>query len=211
MARICFFTLAGCRVAEPCPPLESWMTEREEEIRNRWGGLTPGSIPGMKAARDLYRATGIEPTRTRPSSEALVRRILKGGGLPRINPAVDLCNLSAVTYFLSIGLYDLGKIHPPIELGLGREGEHYQGLGKPRVNLESRLCSRDREGPFGNPTSDSLRTSVDEGSDSLLWLIYAPAYFDEETLAAHARWSADRALAAGICRETSAPEIRPAS
>ena len=155
-------------------------------------GRAPGAIPGTQPARDLYRVFGIDPTRTRPSSEALLRRVLKGQGLPRILNAVDVCNLCAILFLLPIGLYDAARIAGPVTLRRGRPGESYPGIRKDDVHLEGRPVLADEEGPFGNPSSDSLRTSVTPATSSLWMVIFAPAGEPlPATLAAHVRTAGD--------------------
>jgi len=131
-----------------------------EELRGRWSGTTIGEVEGIGSVRASYRAMGIDPTKTRPSSEALLRRVLKGQGLYRINTLVDALNLISLKYLVPFGLYDLDRIVPPVRLRRGEEGEGYPGIGKARVNVAGRPCMADAEGPFGNPTSDSDRTKI---------------------------------------------------
>ena len=116
-----------------------------------------------QAVRAMYRRIGIDPTRTRPSSEALLRRVRKGDHLPRINTLVDLCNWCSFEFQLPYGLYDRASIEPPIELRLGRDGEEYQGIRKDVVHVAGRMTLADERGPFGNPTSDSARTRYGGG------------------------------------------------
>jgi DNA/RNA-binding domain of Phe-tRNA-synthetase-like protein len=150
-------------------------------------GRAPSEIEGLTPARDLYRLFGIDPTRTRPSSEALLRRVIQGKGLPRILNAVDVCNLCAVRFLLSIGLYDAGRIRGPVTLRPGLPGESFPGIRKEEVHLQGRPVLADDEGAFGNPTSDSLRTSVTEATRSLLMAIFAPASFPRPWLEEHVR------------------------
>ena len=103
---------------------------------------------------------GIDPTKTRPSSEALLRRVLKGQGLYTVNTLVDALNLCSLRFLVPFGLYDLTQINPPVTLRLGREGESYAGIRKDRVNVSGRACLVDATEPFGNPTSDSERTKI---------------------------------------------------
>lgn len=179
------------RVAPSGPPLLSAIAETAAEIARRWAGLAPGEIPGLGPARDLYRAFGIDPTKTRPSSEALVRRILQGKPFPAVSNAVDLCNWCSVRFMLSLGLYDTDAIRGPVVLRAGAPGDSYPGIRKDEVHLGGRPALYDDEGPFGNPTSDSRRTSVGEGTRSLLLVIFAPAGFPRETMERHASWAAD--------------------
>jgi DNA/RNA-binding domain of Phe-tRNA-synthetase-like protein len=166
------------------------------ELRGRWAETPPASIPLLGPARELYRSIGIDPTRRRPSSEALLRRILRGDPLPRINPAVDLANLWAVASGLSVGLYDVGKLRGErVEARLGLPGESYAGIRKGEINCENRLVLADDEGAFGNPTSDSLRTSVTGATSHCLFVMFAPSSYDVGMLDRWAAWLRERALA----------------
>jgi len=146
-------------------------------LRAAHAGAAPASIEGLRPARDLYRAFRIDPTRTRPSSEALLRRVLQDKPLPRILNAVDLCNLCALRFLLSIGLYDAGRIRGGVVARRGRPGEAFEGIRKDEVHLDGRPVLADEVGPFGNPTSDSLRTSVTASTRSLWMVIFAPAAY----------------------------------
>jgi DNA/RNA-binding domain of Phe-tRNA-synthetase-like protein len=181
-------------------PLVVEMETAAAGLLSAHAGQSPGSIPGLAPARDLYRAFGIDPTHTRPSSEALLRRVLQGKGLPRILNAVDLCNLCALRFLLPIGLYDAASVTPPVTLRRGGPGESYPGIRKDEVNLEGRPVLADAQGPFGNPTSDSLRTSVGSSTGALVMVIFAPASYARDRLKAHvaeAGAGAARHLAAG--------------
>ena len=148
-------------------------------------GRQPSAIEGLAPARDFYRLFGIDPTRTRPSSEALLRRVLQGKGVPRILNAVDVCNLCALKFLLSIGLYDAGRIRGEVTFRPGAAGESYAGIRKDEVHLEGRPVLADAEGPFGNPTSDSRRTSITEETRSIWMVIFMPTSVSASTLEAH--------------------------
>jgi DNA/RNA-binding domain of Phe-tRNA-synthetase-like protein len=158
------------RVLEQDAALDAPFAGAEAAIRVR------GDVD-VSAARALYRALGLDPTKTRPSSEALLRRIRRGEPLPRINTVVDLGNWCSVEVQLPYGLYDLEKVDGPVELRRGREDESYAGIRKDVVHLAGRLVLADRSGPFGNPSSDSARTMVGPGARRVLVVVYAPASF----------------------------------
>lgn len=131
------------------------------------------------AVRQMYKQVGIDPTKTRPSSEALLRRLRKGDELPRINSLVDIINWCSVESQLPFGLYDLDQIKlesdtAGVTLRLGRPGEEYAGIRKDVVHLGGRLVLADANGPFGNPTSDSARTMVTVRTTRALVVIFAP-------------------------------------
>src|SRR5439155_2408926 len=101
-------------------------------------------------ARALYRKFGTDPTRMRPSSEALLRRLKKGEPLPRVNSLVDVANALSVQLQVPVGLYDLDRLSgDELVIRLGAKGEGYEGIGKERVNVEGRICVADAEGPCG--------------------------------------------------------------
>jgi DNA/RNA-binding domain of Phe-tRNA-synthetase-like protein len=173
------------KVEQRSPALAAEMDELASSLAERYAGLAPAEIDALAPARELYKSFGMDPTKTRPSSEALLRRVLKGKPLPVILNAVDLCNYLSLSFMLPLGLYDSGKIEGPVLLRRGRPGETFAGIRKGDVHLEGRPVLADRQGPFGNPTSDSLRTSVD-GSTSELWLvIFAPASLAREVMERH--------------------------
>ena len=136
----------------------------------------------LHPARKLYHALGIDPSKTRPSSEALLRRILQKKPLYRVNAVVDAANFASLTLLLPIGLYDAAKIEPPVILRAGLEGERYEGIRKDAVHLTDRPVLVDQRGPFGNPTSDSLRTCVTETTRSVWFVLFAPADYPAATM-----------------------------
>jgi len=126
------------------------------------------------AVRTMYKKVGIDPTKTRPSNEALLRRVRKGDTVPRINSAVDIVNWCSLEFQLPYGLYDASKISGDVTMRIGAEGEKYAGIRKDEVNVGGRITVADSQGPFGNPTSDSSRTMVTPATTELLVVIYAP-------------------------------------
>jgi DNA/RNA-binding domain of Phe-tRNA-synthetase-like protein len=133
----------------------------------------------VAAVRTMYKRVGLDPTKTRPSSEALLRRVNKGDSLPRINSMVDVCNWCSLEFQLPYGLYDLARVEgDSIDLRLGREGESYPGIRKDDVHVGGRICLVDARGPFGNPTSDSARTMVTTATTRALVIVFAPHSVD---------------------------------
>ena len=124
--------------------------------------------------RSLYRRFGIDPTKTRPSSEALLRRVQRGQPWPAINSLVDVCNECSLAAQLPFGLYDMERIVGDVILRMGRPGEEYEGIRKAMVHLAGRPALFDDLGPFGNPTSDSARTMVTTETTRALVVVFAP-------------------------------------
>ena len=164
---------------------EAFDAERDESIRTlmrRYAGRQAADIPGVAETRGMFHRLGVDPTKTRPASEALLRRVLQGKGLPRIHPAVDVCNLASLEHQLPIGLYDRAHVRGAIYARLGRPGEGYEGIRKGFVNLTGRPMLADDDGAFGAPTSDSARTQVNEDTRALLAVIYCPAERPDQQL-----------------------------
>jgi len=131
-------------------------------------------------ARALYKRFGIDPTRVRPSSEALLRRLKKGEALPRVNSLVDVANALSVQLQVPVGLYDLDKVKgDELAIRLGAEGESYTGIGKEKVNVAGRICVADAEGPCGNPSSDSARTMITTATERAAWIYFLPVGDDD--------------------------------
>jgi len=138
----------------------------------------------IAAVRTMYKRVGIDPTKRRPSSEALLRRVRKGDPLPRINSMVDVCNWCSLEFQLPYGLYDADRIEgEDVVLRLGIEGESYAGIRKDDVHVGGRITLADRVGPFGNPTSDSARTMVTTATRRALVVVFAPVEVEARRLA----------------------------
>ncbi|MCJ9428326.1 B3/B4 domain-containing protein [Kordiimonas marina] len=135
-------------------------------------GEAASSDPVIANVRAAFKACGKDPSRYRPSSESLTRRIVAGKGLYRINNVVDSGNLTSLMTGLPIGCYDAGKIDGDILLRVGRAGESYEGVGRGPVNLEGLPLLADDKGPFGTPFSDSARTAVTEETEKLIFVLY---------------------------------------
>jgi DNA/RNA-binding domain of Phe-tRNA-synthetase-like protein len=158
---------SGATVVSHEHRLDPLLAEAEAKVR-----ISPPAE--SVAVRTMYKRVGIDPTKTRPSSEALLRRVRKGDTLPRINSAVDIVNWCSLEFQLPYGLYDASKISGDATMRIGAEGEKYAGIRKDEVNVGGRITIADSLGPFGNPTSDSSRTMVTPSTTELLVVIYAP-------------------------------------
>ncbi len=170
---------------DPLPP--AFDEERDRLVQRliaHYAGKQPADIPGVSETRALFHQLDIDPTKTRPSSEALLRRVLQGKGLPRVNPAVDVCNLSSLEHQLPLGLYDRDRVRGAVHVRVGRAGEGYPGIRKQHVNLTGRLLLADEDGAFGAPTSDSVRTAVTGKTGSLLVVLFCPVERADRALTA---------------------------
>ena len=119
--------------------------------------------PAIAATRELYKRCGKDPNRYRVSSEALCRRIVKGLGIYRINTLVDLINLVSIRSGYPISALDAAKLEgDSLSLGIGEEGEYYEGIGRGQLNIAGMPVYRDAKGGVATPTSDEERTKITE-------------------------------------------------
>lgn len=129
-------------------------------------------MSGIAATRRVYRACGKDPSRYRPASEALIRRMLQGKKLYQIDTLVDLVNLASITYGYSIGGFDADKFEgETLTLGVGKASEPYEGIGRGMINIEGLPVYRDEKGGVGTPTSDNERTKMELKTTHLVVLI----------------------------------------
>jgi len=173
---------SGIRVQKEDDRFETALSDLSRYLKNTFSDKLLSANPVVSAVRRMYRQIGWEPTKYRPSSEALARRILKDKGLYRINNVVDLANIVSAKYHLPMGLYDLSKIKGPIKADIGKTAETYQGISRESIHAEGKIILRDDLGIFGNPTADSRRTSITTGTGELLALFFCPATVDDAYL-----------------------------
>lgn len=129
-------------------------------------------IEGIREWRAAFKQAGIDPSRYRPSSEALLRRLLQGNAFFWINSAVDINNFFSIHHALPFGIYDQDQIVGDVVFRFGRADDIYEGLNGREVNMEGKLLLADENGAFGSPIVDSKRTSVTENSRNLMQVIF---------------------------------------
>lgn len=128
--------------------------------------------PAIAATRRAYKRCGKDPGRYRPSAEALRRRLMRGIPLYQIDNLVDLVNLVSLRTGYSIGGFDADRIQGiHLELGIGKAGEPFEGIGRGILNIEGMPVYRDAMGGIGTPTSDDERTKMDLGTTRILVII----------------------------------------
>ncbi len=151
-----------------------WQAIDEFTLRYR-EMYTTDSIKDMvtiRATREAYKKCGKDPSRYRPSGEALCRRILRGIPLYQIDTLVDLINLVSIRFGYSIGGFDSDKFEgDTLTLGIGKAGEPYEGIGRGELNIEGMPVYRDAVGGVGTPTSDHERTKLTLETTHLLTII----------------------------------------
>lgn len=167
-----------------------------DEARRRWEGVAAAEHPVTAGVRRLFRQAGCDPTRYRPSSEALLRRLLRGEELPAIHPLVDFNNCLSVALAVPACVMAAGSVTPPFVLRAGEPGERMASLRGP-FDLAGKPLLADGAGPFGTPITDSERVRVGEGTRAGLLVLYLPAGAGERDAAGETLERLAR-LAAGV-------------
>ena len=163
-------------------PLAALMDQICEAKRREFTVESLAEAEPTRAVRAMFRAWGVDPSKYRPSSEALLRRVVQGKGLYRVSNLVDIGNLGSIETGWPYGCYDRSRVASPIVFRHGAPGEAYEGIGKRIWHLEGRPVLADLEGPFGSPISDSTRSMIAESARDILVVIYAPSPASDASL-----------------------------
>ena len=201
-----YLELTGCQVGASSDSLRRTYDEVANAAEAQFANAILGDHPVAGGVRKLFKSVGIDPSRYRPSGEALVRRIIKGQGLYHINSIVDINNICSIESLFPLGAYDRANIDGDVTIRLGTDDEVYRGIGK-EINITGKLVSADSHGAFGSPIADSDRTKITEDTRDVLVLLYAPALTDDhgiqQTLSRFATLASEHAGArqgqSGLC------------
>ncbi|WP_078408477.1 B3/B4 domain-containing protein [Priestia abyssalis] len=133
---------------------------------------SPSEIEGVSEWRKIFKELGTDPSKYRPSAEALFRRIQKQTYLPSINSAVDLNNFFSLQYEVPIGIYDCQFLQGDIKIAIGKENDYYKALNERNISLKNKIISSDQDGPFGSPYVDSQRAPATEQTKEAIQIVY---------------------------------------
>ncbi len=155
--------IRSVQIAQERPGLTILKQEIIREIQSRYTLDKVKDDPVFRAYRDFFWRVGVDPTKIRPASEALVRRILSGGKIPGINTAVDAYNLASVRSGIPIAAFDADTLAGDLTLRFAREGEGFLGIGmeRPVVLRKNQVIMTDEEQIIAvYPYRDSDTTKV---------------------------------------------------
>lgn len=195
------------QVAPAGPDLTRETSVIADEIQRAFSLESLAESEPVRAVRAMFRSWGVDPSKYRPSSEALARRVVQGKGLYQVSNVVDVGNLGSIQTAWPYGLYDHGKITLPVVFRHGAVGEMYEGIGKRVWRLAGRPVLADASGPFGSPISDSTRTMIEGSTQAVLAVIYAPETSPRESIENAlselgrrlARFAAAKVICSGLC------------
>ncbi|GED68592.1 tRNA-binding protein [Brevibacillus reuszeri] len=163
---------SGASVSDSPKMLQGRINYFVESMRLEHDLSRLADIEGIREWRAAFKQVGTDPSRYRPSSEALLRRLLQGNPFFWINTAVDVNNFFSVLHALPFGIYDQNHLVGDVICRIGLADDRYEGLNEREVHMEGKLLLADETGAFGSPIVDSKRTCVTDQSRDLLQVIF---------------------------------------
>ncbi|MGB9756363.1 MAG: B3/4 domain-containing protein [Candidatus Bathyarchaeales archaeon] len=182
---ICIGVICNVRVEKENERINSLKKSVYEEVRAKYSIETLKDDLTVRAYRDFYWRLGIDPTKTRPSGEALLRRVLHGDELPRISTVVDAYNLASMKTIIPISGFDKDRLNPPFEVRFARNGETFTGIGmsKPIALTDKMLVLADQKQVLCiYPYRDSDCTKITENTRNVLVVGYGAPEISQEQL-----------------------------
>lgn len=155
------------------------------EVRSKYNVETLKDNPTIRAYRDFYWKLDIDPTKTRPSGEALLRRVLHGNELPTISTVVDAYNLASMKTIIPISGFDREKLNPPFHIRFANNGETFIGIGmnKPMNLTDKMLVFADKSRVLSiYPYRDCDHTKITEKTKDVLIVGYGAPGIAEQQL-----------------------------
>lgn len=151
--------------------IDDLINQTEQNIKEEYSLEEVLNIPLIKEARDSYKLLGKDPSRTRLACESLLRRIVKGNSLYRINDIVDMGNILSIQTKRSTALMDINTIRGDVFIRIGTTEDRFDGIGRGSINVDKIPIYVDDVGPFGSPTSDAPRTMIQATTKEILLMI----------------------------------------
>ena len=182
---ICTGVIRGVKVQFTTPETEKLRNEIFEEARRNFVLKTLKDNPIVRAYRDFFWSLDIDPTKIRPSGEALLRRILQGKNIPKISNVVDAYNLASLKTIIPLSGYDLDTVFPPLVIRFLREDDVFQGIGMPSpIKLERKmlLLTDQKRILCIYPYRDSDATKITSRTKNVLIVGYGAPKIENEKL-----------------------------
>lgn len=178
-------TIRDVKVLESDPSLQKAKEEIAAEVRSKFSLETLKDQQPMRAYRDFFWRVGTDPTKNRPASEALIRRILLGKPLPTINTLVDAYNIASIRSGVPIAAFDLDSLRGSMRMRFVRPNERFLGIGM-NAPMELRgieIVIGDDEGLTAiYPYRDAERTKITLKSKGAVLLFCGAPKVEEDRL-----------------------------
>jgi DNA/RNA-binding domain of Phe-tRNA-synthetase-like protein len=182
---VCIGTITDVHNEKENERIEQLREAVYQEVKTKHNIETLKDNPTVRAFRDFYWKLGIDPTKTRPSGEALLRRVLHGDELPRISAVVDAYNLASTKTILPISGFDVDLLNQPFHVRFAKNGETFTGIGmdKPITLTEQMLVLADQKQVlYIYPYRDTDLTKITMRTRNAMIIVYGVPGIDEQVL-----------------------------
>jgi DNA/RNA-binding domain of Phe-tRNA-synthetase-like protein len=182
---VCIGTITDIHNEKENERIEQLREAIYQEVKTKHNIETLKDNPTVRAFRDFYWKLGIDPTKTRPSGEALLRRVLHGDELPRISAVVDAYNLASTKTILPISGFDVDLLNQPFHVRFAKNGETFTGIGmdKPITLTEQMLVLADQKQVLCiYPYRDTDLTKITMQTRNAMIIVYGVPGIDEQVL-----------------------------
>ncbi len=180
--RIPVLRIADCKILKNEYDLSNSIESVHSELTERFTDEQIKTSEIVQKYRNFsWHFLNIDPTKNRPSGEALARRLLKTHKFPKINPFVDAYNLISAKTFLSLSGYDLEKIKEPLTLRLAKKNEKFSAIGNIDIILEgNEFVISDSENRLLTQYlyRDSEHTKIANNTSKIIFVVNAVNHID---------------------------------
>ena len=182
---VCIGTITDIHNEKENERIEQLREAVYQEVKTKHNIETLKDNPTVRAFRDFYWKLGVDPTKTRPSGEALLRRVLHGDELPQISAVVDAYNLASTKTILPISGFDVDLLNQPFHVRFAKNGETFTGIGmdKPITLTEQMLVLADQKQVLCiYPYRDTDLTKITMQTRNAMIIVYGVPRIDEQVL-----------------------------
>ncbi len=175
----------GVEVGRELEELEDFKVEVMERTQGRWTLDQLREHPVFRAYRDFFWRVDVDPTKTRPASEALIRRVLRGRPIPKINTLVDAYNLASIETAIPLAAFDEDELSGELLMREAVTGEEFLGIGmeKPVVLKGGEAVVEDGAKLIAiYPYRDADACKITLSTENTLMLICGVPNVDEDVL-----------------------------
>ena len=165
--------------------LEKFKGEITEKAKEKYDLNSVRNLPTFRAYRDFFWRVGIDPTKNRPAAEALIRRVLRGRTMPRINTLVDAYNLASIKTEMALAAFDANKLKGDLIMRFAEKREKFLGIGmeKPMLLQGGEIVVSDNQKLVAiYPYRDADSTKITEKTENVVLLVCGVPGIGEETL-----------------------------
>ena len=148
------------------------LSDIKSELKSKYTINNIKEDPIIAKYRKFYwNQLNIDPTKIRPASEALIRRILKNQKIPKISSFVDAYNWASAASLIPMGAYDIDTFDYPVIFRLTAKNEKFTPIGKEaKVLPPNTLTISDKNGEILSqyPYRDSKLSMVTKNSKNII-------------------------------------------